>query len=356
MRLFVPLTVLSLAALTPASGAPTNWIDHYIAANGNCQQSFSVLTTVPMGKPIADWTPEDLKLLKGALNHCEAVMNMQLGWTTELYKAIKSLVREQQARVVQQQEAAAYRRDEAEQKRASTERRAAEEKQASLEQLAAIKKQAEQEDADRRATEQHIADLAVEKAAAEDLAAKAEARRQAVLQEGRLQQDIEDAKRRRMRAEAETTRLAAAAAAHRSSGGPVAQARPTPSSPSAYGRPPGVAKICLTDESVHLGPKDFIAIPASTVFQDVGSNIGQASDPSSWAYEIKEGSMPQAAFVTLSPISLKEGARCAQTDVEMLTGPLWSKTTQEAADAHVFTLQDIIDYPPTFSRAANTPI
>jgi hypothetical protein len=44
--------------------------------------------------------------------------------------------------------------------------------------------------------------------------------------------------------------------------------------PNATVGSPGVARICLTDNDVHLGPKDEIVIPATTVFEDDGPNTG----------------------------------------------------------------------------------
>jgi hypothetical protein len=52
---------------------------------------------------------------------------------------------------------------------------------------------------------------------------------------------------------------------------------------------PGIARICLTDKDIHLNAKDEIVIPATTVFEDDGPNVGQPEDPSTWRYEVKEG-------------------------------------------------------------------
>jgi hypothetical protein len=108
---------------------------------------------------------------------------------------------------------------------------------------------------------------------------------------------------------------------------------------------PGVARICLTDNDVHLRPKDEIVIPATTVFEDKGPNTGKAGDPSTWHYEVKEGPILRAAFLTLSAVSLRKGKTCAEAKVQMLTGPLWTETTKRASDDDVFAMTDVLDYP-----------
>ena len=49
---------------------------------------------------------------------------------------------------------------------------------------------------------------------------------------------------------------------------------------------PGVARICLVDDDVHLRSNDELVIPATSVFKDKGPNTGRADDPSTWDYEV----------------------------------------------------------------------
>src|SRR3981081_129670 len=86
---------------------------------------------------------------------------------------------------------------------------------------------------------------------------------------------------------------------------------PAHASPNSTLGSPGVARICLTDNDVHLGPKDEIVIPATTVFEDDGPNTGKAEDPSTWKYEVKERFTSPVQFLTLSAVSLRKGKTCA---------------------------------------------
>jgi hypothetical protein len=109
---------------------------------------------------------------------------------------------------------------------------------------------------------------------------------------------------------------------------------------------PGVAKLCLTDSDVHLGPKDEIVIPATTVFEDDGPNVGRPEDPSTWRYEIKEDFKFSARLLTLAPVSLGKAKPCAETKVQMLTGASGgTEAIKRASDNHVFVINDVLDYP-----------
>ncbi|HEX4409953.1 MAG TPA: hypothetical protein VH206_14370 [Xanthobacteraceae bacterium] len=130
---------------------------------------------------------------------------------------------------------------------------------------------------------------------------------------------------------------------------PVPQSAPAAGEVKAGASPagtgsPGVARVCLTDNDAHLGPNDELAIPATTVFEDDGPNGGKVDDPSSWAYETKEGFF-HAALVTLSPIVLRQKARCAETKVQMLTDSLRTATSETAAGHHLFAIADVLVYP-----------
>ncbi|WP_420967316.1 hypothetical protein [Bradyrhizobium sp. B120] len=107
----------------------------------------------------------------------------------------------------------------------------------------------------------------------------------------------------------------------------------------------GVARICLTDNDVHLRPKDEIVIPATTVFEDDGQNTGKPEDPSTWRYEVKEGFKFPAQFLTLTAVSLRRSKPCAEAKVQMLTGAGGTETTKRASDNHIFTMTDVLDYP-----------
>lgn len=113
---------------------------------------------------------------------------------------------------------------------------------------------------------------------------------------------------------------------------------------------PGVAKICLTDNDVHLGPIDEIVIPATTIFEDDGPNTGKPEDPSTWRYEVKEGFKFPAQFLTLTAVSLRKSNPCAEAKVQMLTGAGGTETTRRASDNHIFVIDDVLDYPIPTAR------
>jgi hypothetical protein len=108
---------------------------------------------------------------------------------------------------------------------------------------------------------------------------------------------------------------------------------------------PGAARICLTDNDVHLRPKDEIVIPATTVFEDDGPNTGKPEDPSTWRYEVKEGFKFPAQFLTLTAVSLRKSKPCAEAKVQMLTGTGGTETMKRASDNHIFVIDDVLDYP-----------
>jgi hypothetical protein len=108
---------------------------------------------------------------------------------------------------------------------------------------------------------------------------------------------------------------------------------------------PGLARICLRDDDVHLADADEVVLPATTVFEDDGPNIGKAEDPSTWRYVVKEGFKFPAQFVTLTAVSLGKGKPCAEARVQMLTGMGGTETTKRASDNHVFVIDNVLDYP-----------
>ena len=107
---------------------------------------------------------------------------------------------------------------------------------------------------------------------------------------------------------------------------------------------PGIARICLTDNDIHLRAKDEIVIPATTVFED-GPNIGKPEDSSTWRYEVKEGFKFPAQFLTLTAVSLRKSKPCAEAKVQMLTGAGGTETMKRASDNHIFVIDDVLDYP-----------
>ncbi|WFU14410.1 hypothetical protein [Bradyrhizobium sp. CB3481] len=115
---------------------------------------------------------------------------------------------------------------------------------------------------------------------------------------------------------------------------------------------PGTARICLTDKDIRLGEKAEILIPATTVFRDEGPNVGKLENPSTWRYEIKQGSRFAAQLATLSAVSLSKKNFCAETKVQMLTGPGASETAARASDKHVFAIDNVVDYPIPLERPA----
>jgi hypothetical protein len=121
-------------------------------------------------------------------------------------------------------------------------------------------------------------------------------------------------------------------------------------SPKPVDGSPGIARICLTDKDIHLNAKEEIVIPATTVFEDDGPNVGQPEDPSTWRYEVKEGFKFPAQFLTLSSISLRKSKPCAEAKVQMLTGAGGIETMKRASEKHIFVIDDVLDYPIPAAR------
>src|ERR1700693_5215743 len=68
---------------------------------------------------------------------------------------------------------------------------------------------------------------------------------------------------------------------------------------------PGIARVCLRVNDIHLTDKDEIIIPATTVFEDDGPNIGKPEDQDG-AMKSKRASSFPAQFLTLTAASLWE--------------------------------------------------
>jgi hypothetical protein len=113
---------------------------------------------------------------------------------------------------------------------------------------------------------------------------------------------------------------------------------------------PGIARICLTDKDIRLNAKDEVVIPATTVFEDDGPNLGQMEDPSTWRYEVKEGFKFPAQFLTLSSVSLRKSNPCAEAKVQMLTGASGAEAMKRASEKHIFVIDDVLDYPIPAAR------
>ena len=110
---------------------------------------------------------------------------------------------------------------------------------------------------------------------------------------------------------------------------------------------PGLALVCLTSNDISLRDGDVIELPAAAVLDDAGALQGNRDDPASWA---STSSLPDAAIVTLTPISFKKGARCAQVEVKMLLSASTKRSSEGVAENHVFTIADVLDYRPPAQR------
>ena len=83
---------------------------------------------------------------------------------------------------------------------------------------------------------------------------------------------------------------------------------------------PGVARICLTDNDVHLRPKDEIVVPATTVFEDKGPNTGRAESPrGTAAAPIRPARFSHSRLLRLfrlTPQASNRAVRCPASDRE----------------------------------------
>ncbi len=108
---------------------------------------------------------------------------------------------------------------------------------------------------------------------------------------------------------------------------------------------PGSAKICFTDSDINLGSVGAIELPASTVFRDSGAFSGNKENPATWdddhAHSIGAGS----AIITLTPVILSDKQRCSEAKVKMFLGPLYNTRRASVSDDHVFSIEDVLDYP-----------
>jgi hypothetical protein len=118
-------------------------------------------------------------------------------------------------------------------------------------------------------------------------------------------------------------------------------ARADASAPSA----PGLARICLFDDTVYLKPPDKIVIPASTLFSDEGPNVGNPGNPDQWKLKGGERDWELAVLTTLEPVTLTQNSRCGEAKVQMATGRLGHLASFTKAQNHLFVMDDIVDYP-----------
>jgi hypothetical protein len=108
---------------------------------------------------------------------------------------------------------------------------------------------------------------------------------------------------------------------------------------------PGLARICLFDDTVHLQSIDRIVIPASTLFSDEGPNVGNPDSPDQWKLKGGERNWELAVLMTIEPVTLTQKSRCASAKVEMATGRLGHLATFTKTQNHLFVMSDIVDYP-----------
>jgi hypothetical protein len=108
---------------------------------------------------------------------------------------------------------------------------------------------------------------------------------------------------------------------------------------------PGLARICLFDDTVRLKPTDKIVIPASALFSDEGPNVGSADNPDQWKLKGGERDWELAVLMTLEPVTLTQKSRCEEAKVQMATGRLGHLTSFTKTQNHLFVMSDIVDYP-----------
>ncbi len=108
---------------------------------------------------------------------------------------------------------------------------------------------------------------------------------------------------------------------------------------------PGLARLCLFDDTVHLKPSDKIVIPASTLFSDEGPNVGNPDNPDQWKLKGGERDCELAVLMTIEPVTLTQKSRCEQAKVQMATGRLGHLASFTKAQNHLFVMSDVLDYP-----------
>jgi hypothetical protein len=108
---------------------------------------------------------------------------------------------------------------------------------------------------------------------------------------------------------------------------------------------PGLARICLFDDAIHLKSTDKIVIPASTLFSDEGPNVGNPDNPDQWKLNGGERDWELAVLMTIEPVTLTQKSRCEPAKVQMATGRLGHLTSFTKAQNHLFVMDDIVDYP-----------
>ncbi len=117
--------------------------------------------------------------------------------------------------------------------------------------------------------------------------------------------------------------------------------------PPAFAGTPGLARLCLSADFDLGGGK--AELPSTTVLDGAGALQGRREDPASWT---ATPGIDRSAIVTLAPVTLARSAPCADIPVKMLVTAGADSTSQTAAETHLFTIANVLDYPVPVQKPA----
>lgn len=118
----------------------------------------------------------------------------------------------------------------------------------------------------------------------------------------------------------------------------------------ASGGKTGIARVCLSDEDLHIGKSVLIDLPATTIFRDDGPNTGKKDDFTTWRGDVQKST--STGILTLKPAKLSLAAPCAELPVKRYIDVLMKDVPQKADDNRLYTIHDILDYPIPAKRPA----
>jgi hypothetical protein len=112
---------------------------------------------------------------------------------------------------------------------------------------------------------------------------------------------------------------------------------------------PGKARICATND-IDFNTISEIDLPTTTVFEDHGQFQGDQrnADILSLTGKDRRG----AGFLTVDPVVLTKKKPCADAGVRMLIGPGMKEQHASASDQHLWTIDDVLEYPIPAAKPA----
>jgi hypothetical protein len=115
---------------------------------------------------------------------------------------------------------------------------------------------------------------------------------------------------------------------------------------------PGKARICATND-IDVIDSDTISeidLPTTTVFEDHGQFQGDQRKADILSLTGKD--RRRAGLLTVDPVVLTKKKPCADAGVRMLIGPGMEEQHANASDQHLWTIDDVLEYPIPAAKPA----